>query len=80
MYDGWTSDANVAKYVRWSTHKNAEETFRIVSNWIKYYENNSYNWIVELKESNQVIGSISAISVSRNHHNCEVENLYSLRS
>jgi ribosomal-protein-alanine N-acetyltransferase len=76
MYSGWASDENVTKYVSWDAHRNKDETLKIITGWVKAYENNSYNWVVEIKETHELIGSISAISVSRKHHNCEIGYCY----
>ncbi len=76
VYNGWTSDENTSKYVSWDAHKNVDETMKVVSNWIKEYESDSYNWVVEIKETKELIGNISVISVSKKHHNCEVGYCY----
>lgn len=76
MFYGWASDENVTKYLSWSPHKNIEETTNIIENWINRYDANSYNWVVELKNTHELIGNISAISVSRKHQNCEIGYCY----
>ncbi len=72
MYHNWTSDVNVSRYVSWSVHQSLDETIDLVSKWIDDYKKNSYNWAVELKETHDLIGNISAIRVSRTHNNCEI--------
>lgn len=57
VYRSWTSDDRVSKYVRWSTHKSADET----REWIKFdIESNksdkTYNWGFELKQTGKLIG------------------------
>lgn len=76
MFYGWASDKNVTKYVSWSAHKDLAETLNIIENWINRYDTYSYNWVVELKNTHELIGNISAISVSRKHHNCEIGYCY----
>lgn len=76
MYKNWTSDANVSKYVSWFKHQSIDETINLVSKWIDDYKMNSYNWAVELKETHDLIGNISAIRVSRAHNNCEIGYCY----
>ena len=61
MYKNWTSDDEVSKYVRWSTHKNVEET----KEYIKAEEErckkiDCYNWGIVLKETKELIGAIGA--------------------
>ena len=61
VYKNWTSDDDVSKYMRWSTHKNVEET----RGWLREEEKNCknknyYTWGIELKEIGELIGSIGA--------------------
>lgn len=61
VYQTWTNDKEVAKYVRWNTHKSIEET----KQWIAMEQENCkkdnyYDWGIELKEERKLIGSIGA--------------------
>lgn len=76
VYNNWTCDPKVSEYVSWDPHKSVSETKALIQSWIERYDTNSYNWVVELKDSHQLIGNISAISVSRKHHNCEIGYCY----
>lgn len=70
MFRGWASDENVTKCVSWNAHKDITETQNIIESWITQYDKNAYNWVVELKGTQELIGNISAISVSKKHHKC----------
>ena len=62
VFKNWTSDDEVAKFVRWSTHKSIEETKEWLAQEEKNYSNNNYyTWGIELKEIGELIGSMSAI-------------------
>jgi len=37
MFNNWASDIDVCKYMRWSPHKNEEETKEKLSIWIDSY-------------------------------------------
>lgn len=76
MFKNVGSDLNVTKYVSFSPHQNIEESSDIITMWISEYQNNSFNWCVELKESHQVIGNISVNSLSKKHNNCELGYVY----
>ena len=58
VFKNWATDPNVNKFLSWPLHKNVDETKEVISKWISEYENGSYNWIVELKATHEVIGSI----------------------
>ena len=79
MFYGWASDEKTVKYVNWSKHKSIDETAAILQAWIQDYDKNSFNWAVELKESKELIGNISVISVSKKHNNCEIGYCYGSR-
>lgn len=62
VFKNWTSDEQVSKFVRWSTHKSVEDT----KQWLLEEEkncvnNNYYTWGIILKETREFIGSISAV-------------------
>lgn len=61
VYNTWTSDDEVSKYMRWSTHKSVKET----KQWIfmeqeNCKQDNYYDWGIELKETGKLIGSMGA--------------------
>lgn len=61
VYNTWTSDDEVSKYMRWSTHKSVEET----KQWIMMEQENCkkdnyFDWGIELKETGKLIGSMGA--------------------
>lgn len=61
VFKNWTNDDEVSKYMRWSTHKNVEET----KQWLKEEKENCknknyYTWVVQLKETGELIGSTGA--------------------
>ena len=62
VFKNWASDDEVSKYMRWTTHKSVEDTI----NWLReeeknYKKHNYYTWGIELKETKELIGSISAL-------------------
>lgn len=64
MYHNWASEDEVTRFLTWPTHPNADITRQIIGQWIKEYEKNDYyNWAIELKETGEIIGSISVVSI-----------------
>lgn len=71
------NDPEVSKYVVWNRHKNVEVTKNAIAKWVENYKNdNVYYWAVELKETNEVIGSISCVSVDLKNATCEIGYVY----
>ena len=58
MFNNWATDSYTTKYLNWDVHKNIDQTREIISKWIEGYKDGAYNWIVELKDTHEVIGSI----------------------
>ena len=62
MYNGWTSDPEVTKYVKWSVHKNVEETAGLLSYWeLQYDIPERINFAITLKEDGKLIGGIDVV-------------------
>lgn len=61
VFKNWTSDDEVSKYVRWSTHKSVEETKEyILLEEKRRKEEGCFNWGIVIKETNELIGAIAA--------------------
>lgn len=64
MYNNWASDDRVTKFLRWNSHENIEESFKICEMWEnESKEKSNYQWAIVLKETNQVIGSIGLVDI-----------------
>lgn len=62
-YNNWCSSDVVSKYVLWDKHKNVDETKKLFEMWEEEYnENDTFRWIVELKETKELIGTIDVVS------------------
>ena len=63
MYENWASDEEVVKYLRWPAHQDVTISQKVLSQWTSHYHEPDYNqWAIELRESHQIIGSISVVS------------------
>lgn len=73
MFKNWGSDPKVTKYLSWQTHKGIKDSEDIINLWISDYKDSSvYNWVIELKEINEVIGSISIVKLDNVNKYCEI--------
>lgn len=67
MFHTWSSDEEVAKYMRWDAHKSVQETKQVISNWLNNYERlDFYLWAITLKDTDNPIGSIGMFCVNTN--------------
>ena len=60
LYNNWDSDVEMHNYVGYELHTNIQDTERLINKWISEYENGRLTWVIEIKESGEVIGVISA--------------------
>lgn len=62
MFRNWASDSDVTKFLTWPAYETVETAYPILDMWISEYEKpNYYQWMIELKELGEPIGSISAV-------------------
>ena len=71
MYDNWTSDPEVAKYVSWGPHASPAVTKELVSMWAEGYESPTvYRWGIE--KDGELIGDISIVKWREEEESCEI--------
>lgn len=60
MYNNWTSDVEVVKYLTWPLHSSIDVSKEVLSDWISQYtKKDFYQWAIVLKENGSApIGSI----------------------
>lgn len=73
MFDNWASDPEVTKYLTWPTHGSVDVTKQVTESWVNGYEQeNYYQWMIELKENGQPIGSISVVNMDERVEKVEI--------
>lgn len=73
IFNNWASDIEVVKYLSWDVHKNIEVTKKYVDYLLEgYKQSNNYHWAIVFKETNEVIGDISAVSIDEKNNSCEI--------
>ena len=77
IFESWATDSLTNRYLEWDLHKNVDETKEYVSSIIKAYEDNKYDWVVELKDTNKLIGEIAGVHVDKNGAYIELGYCYS---
>lgn len=76
MFNNWASDPKTSEMLNWEVHKNVEVTKQIISRWLNEYENGQFNWVVELKDNNEIIGNITTVKYSEKNRTCEIGYCY----
>ena len=72
-YKNWMYDEEVTKFLRWKAHKNVFESEKVIKNWVDSYKNDDFfQWIIELKELAEPIGTISVISIDKRVNSCHI--------
>lgn len=73
MFRNWASDPEVTKFLTWPPYRSADEALERVGIWMANYEkDNYYQWMIELKELGEAIGSISAVDMKESAASVEV--------
>ena len=78
-YNNWCNDDDVCRYVVWEKHKDVNETIELFKMWEEAYKkDNTYRWIVVIKDSNEPIGTIDVCKIL--FDGCEIGYCYSKKS
>ncbi len=73
MYENWSSDPEVTKFLTWPTHSSVEVSQWVLSDWISHYlEPDFYQWAIVPKDLGAPIGSISVVSKSERLQKVEI--------
>ncbi len=71
MFKNYANDERVTKYMPWEPYAAEEDTIPFLEMSVDEYEKNTtYHWAIEYAE--EMIGSISVMSVDNLRNNCEV--------
>lgn len=67
MFNNWASDEEVTRYLTWMPHESIENSKGLIGIWLEELQCDScYKWCIELKETNQVIGTIDVVDMIKN--------------
>lgn len=73
VYSNWSSDYEVTKYLCWPRHESLEDTKKVMDIWLENYEYpDTYNWAIQLKEINMLIGNIALYFIDDFNFSAEV--------
>jgi ribosomal-protein-alanine N-acetyltransferase len=73
VYRNWANDDEVTKFLTWPTHPDTEVSAKVIKSWVEEYSKpDFYQWAIELKSMNEVIGSISAVRINEEINSVEI--------
>ncbi len=72
-FRNWTNDPMVTEYLRWNPHGNVELTKKLCKSWEEESKSlTNYQWVIELKENHEVVGSISLYDINESRRSGEL--------
>ena len=69
VFEKWTQELTIAKYMTWKPHKKIEETQGYISSSVDGWKNYSYTWIIEKRDSKEIMGCFAA---RQNQHKIDI--------
>jgi len=69
MFEHWTQDLDIVKYLTWKPHQTIDDTCSYIESCIENWEQDSFTWLIETKNDNRIIGSFAA---RRNSHKLDI--------
>ena len=73
MFRNWASNPEVTKYLTWPAHSSIAVSEMVIGGWVQEYEKDSYyQWMIELKEIREPIGSISVVRLNDHVEEAEI--------
>lgn len=76
MYNNWATDSETVKYVTWDVHESIDVTKEVVNAWIKSYDEGAFNWVVEVKDTHEIIGNIDLVHINERSKTAEIGYCY----
>ncbi|MCR5608849.1 MAG: GNAT family N-acetyltransferase [Lachnospiraceae bacterium] len=64
VFNNWASDDEVTRYLTWLTHQSVDDSRMYMEYCVQGYNNLAfYEWGIELKETQELIGNISVVKI-----------------
>lgn len=73
MFNNWASSERVTEFLTWQPYQSVDNASGYINYLISCYENDThYDWVIELKENHQAIGSIGVVNMREDTEEIEV--------
>ena len=77
-FKNWCNSEKVDRYVLWSKHPNVETTIELYKKWVEdYNDEKTFRWVVELKDNNDLVGTIDVSTKFMSFGTCSIGYCYS---
>ena len=76
VFTNWASDPLSSRYLDWDKHESIETTSAYIATTIAEYNKGGYHWVVELKESKELIGNLIAFNLDKFGGSVEIGYCY----
>ncbi len=64
FYRGYITDEKMAQNLSWTPCKTIEEQYKIIEDWVKKYDQpDFYKWVIETKDTHELIGGIDIVNL-----------------
>lgn len=65
MLANWANDPDVTEFLTWAPHGSIDVTRTVLAEWVAAYERPDwYQWAIELRDTGELVGSISVVSLN----------------
>ena len=71
-YRNWLSSETVTRFLTWTPHRSVAESQEYIQSVIDRYGDTEYTWVIEEKDSGEVVGAIGVNSFSEDTAACEI--------
>lgn len=72
MFKNWASNPNVTKYLTWQPYENPDGVREYIEYVIKQYDGTHFDWMIELKEISEPIGTIGVVSFDEKLNSAQI--------
>ena len=72
MFRNWAASEDVTRFLTWEPYKSVEDVKSYIQWVIDSYKDDKYEWMIEWKETHEVIGTIGVISIREDIASCEI--------
>lgn len=77
LFENCSSDDKITRYVVWNTHESLDDTMDFLKKWaLSYLTDHCYKWMIVLKETNEIIGTMTVVESNIAQKNAEIGYAY----